>query len=81
MKQIFPVNVFFANIGAKLSAGNNQSNYVQSYSDYLNNPTPHRFTFSNINESYNISIINKLKNKNSSGNDEISNKLLKAIGN
>ena len=28
-----------------------------------------------------MSIINKLKNKNSSGNDEISNKLLKAIGN
>ena len=25
MKQIFPVNVFFANIGAKLSAGNNQA--------------------------------------------------------
>ena len=37
-------NVFFANIEAKLSAGNNQSNCSQSYSDYLNNPTPHRFT-------------------------------------
>ena len=74
-------NVFFANIGAKLSAGNNQSNCAQSYSDYLNNPTPHRFTLSTINESYILSIINKLKNKNSSGNDEISNKLLKAIGN
>ena len=74
-------NVFFANIGAKLSAGNNQSNCAQSYSDYLNNPTPHRFTPSTINESYILSIINKLKNKNSSGNDEISNKLLKAIGN
>ena len=73
-------NVFFANIGAKLSAGNNQSNCAQSYSDYLNNPTPHRFTLSTINESYILSIINKLKNKNSSGNDEISNKLLKAIG-
>ena len=74
-------SVFFANIGAKLSAGNNQSNCAQSYSDYLNNPTPHRFTLSTINESYILSIINKLKNKNSSGNDEISNKLLKAIGN
>ena len=74
-------NVFFANIGAKLSAGNNQSNCAQSYSDYLNNPTPHRFTLSTINESYILSIMNKLKNKNSSGNDEISNKLLKAIGN
>ena len=74
-------NVSFANIGAKLSAGKNQSNCAQSYSDYLNNPTPHRFIFSTINESYILSIINKLKNKNSSGNDEISNKLLKAIGN
>ena len=73
--------VFFANVGAKLSACSNQCNCAQSYSDYLNNPTPHRFTFSTINESYILSIINKLKNKNSSGNDEISNKLLKAIGN
>ena len=74
-------NVFFANIEAKLSAGSNQRNCAPSYSDYLNNPTPHRFTFSTINESYYLSIINKLKNKNSSGNDEISNKLLKPIGN
>ena len=74
-------NVLFANIGAKLSACSNQSNCAQSYSDYLNNPTPHRFSFSTINESYILSIINKLKNKNSSGNDEMSNKLLKAIGN
>ena len=74
-------NVLFANIGAKLSAANNQSNCAQSYSDYLNNPTPHRFTLSTINETYILFIINKLKNKNSSGNDEILNKLLKAIGN
>ena len=53
-------NVFFATIGAKLSAGNNQINCAQSYSDYLNNPTPHRFTLSTIDESYILSIINKL---------------------
>ena len=74
-------NVFFANNGAKLSAGNNQSNCAQSYSDYFNNPTPHRFTFSTINESYFLSIIKIKKIKNSSGNDELSNKLLKVIGN
>ena len=51
-------NAFFANIVAKLSAGNNQSNCAQSYFDYLNNPTPHRFTLSTINESYILSIIN-----------------------
>ena len=53
-------NVFFSTVGAKLSAGNNQSNCAQSYSDYLNNPTPHRFTLSTIDESYILSIINKL---------------------
>ena len=74
-------NVFLADIGAKLTACNNQSNFAQLYSDYLNNPKPHRFTLSTINKSYILSIINRLKNKNSSGNDEISNKLLKAIGN
>ena len=70
-------NVFFANIGAKFSACSNQSKCAQLYSDYLNNPTPHQFTFSTINESYILSIINKLKNKNLSGNDEISTNYLK----
>ena len=74
-------NVFIANIGANLSPGNNQSNCALSYSDYLNNTAPHRLTHSTIDESYILSIINKLKNKNSSRNDEISNKLLKALGN
>ena len=39
-----------------------------------------RFNFSVINESEVLMTINKMKNKNSSGVDEISNKLLKAIG-
>ena len=59
-------NVLFANIGAKLTAGNNQSNNyycAQSYSDYLNNSTPHRFAILAINEYYILSIINKLKKK------------------
>ena len=58
-------NVFLANIGAKLTACNNQSNFAQLYSDYLNNPKPHMFTLSTINKSYILSIINRLKNKNS----------------
>ena len=73
-------NIFFANIGAKLSSGNDRHNNDQSFFDYLSNPTEHRFHFSVINESDVLTTINKLKNKNSSGIDEISNKLLKAIG-
>ena len=69
-----------ANIGVKLSSGNDRQNGDKSFSDYLNNPTEHRFNFSVINESEVLATINKLKNKNSSGVDEISNKLLKAIG-
>ena len=53
---------------------------INLFSDYLNNPTEHRFNFSVINESDVLTTIEKLKNKNSSGVDEISNKLLKAIG-
>ena len=49
------------------------------FTDYLNNPTVHHFNFNTITESETLSIINKLKNKNSSGKDEISNKLLKSI--
>ena len=73
-------NIFFTNIGAKLSSGNDRHNEDKSFSDYLNNPTENRFNFSVINVSEVLMIINKLKNKNSSGVDEISNKLLKSIG-
>ena len=66
--------------GAKLSSANDRHNNDKSFSDYLSNPTEHRFHFSVNNESDVLTTINKLKNKNSSGVDEISNKLLKAIG-
>ena len=59
-----------------MSSGNDWHNDDKSFSDYLNNSTEHRFSFSVINESD----VNKLKNKNSSGVDEMSNKLLKTIG-
>ena len=50
------------------------------YNDYLNNPTDHRFTFQQVSTKKVLSnIIDKLKSKNSSGKDEISNKLLKSI--
>ena len=70
-----------ANISAKLSSGiYDRHNEDKFFSDYLNNPTENRFNFNVINVSEVLMIINKLKNKNSSGVDEISNKLLKSIG-
>ena len=46
---------------------------------HRNNPTEHHFNFNTITESETLSIFNKLKGKNTSGKDEISNKLLKSI--
>ena len=44
-----------------------------------NNPTEHHFNFNTNTENETLSIFNKLKSKNTSGKDEISNKLLESI--
>ena len=72
-------NIFFSNIGSTLSDSIEIADSTLDFTDYLNNPTEHHFNFNKITESETLSIINKLKNKNSSGKDEISNKLLKSI--
>ena len=72
-------NIFFSNIGSTLSDSIEIADSTLDFTDYLNNPTEHHFNFNTITESETLSIINKLKNKNSSGKDEISNKLLKSI--
>ena len=72
-------NNFFSNIGTNLSFSIKLEDRNAAFTDYLHNPTDHRFTFSQINEREVLSIINKLKNKTSSGKDGISNKLLKSI--
>ena len=72
-------NNFFSNIGTNLSSSIKLEDRNAAFTDYLHNPTDHRFTFSQINEREVLSIINKLKNKTSSGKDGISNKLLKSI--
>ena len=72
-------NIFFSNIGSTLSDSIEIADSTLDFTDYLNNPTEHHFNFTTITESETLSIINKLKNKNSSGKDEISNKLLKSI--
>ena len=72
-------NIFFSNIGSTLSDSIEINDNTIDFTDYFNNPTEHRFNFNRITESETLSIINKLKSKNSSGKDEISNKLLKSI--
>ena len=72
-------NIFFSNIGSNLSHSIEIVDNTSDFTDYLNNPTEHRFNFNVITESETLSIINKLKSKNSSGKDEISNNLLKSI--
>ena len=72
-------NIFFSNIGSTLSDSIEINDSTLDFTDYLNNPTQHHFNFNTITESETLSIINKLKSKNSSGKDEISNKLLKSI--
>ncbi len=72
-------NSFFASIGSTLSSNINLQNSPITHNDYLNTPTDARFNFNTITEDQTISIINNLKNKASSGKDEISNKLLKSI--
>ena len=50
---------------------------IQNYTDYRNKPSNIDFTLEPTSENDIYNIINNLKNKNSTGKDEISNKLLK----
>ena len=72
-------NIFFSNIGSTLSASIKLDDSTIAFTDYLDNPTEHRFSFSEITENETLTIIYNLKSKNSSGNDDISNRLLKSI--
>ena len=72
-------NTVFSNIRSTLSDSIEINDNTLDFTDYLNNPTEHRFNFNTITESETLSIINELKSKNSSRKDEISNKLLKSI--
>ena len=50
-----------------------------AFTDYLDDPTEHRFNLSKVTVNKIVVIINNLKSKNSLGKDGISNKLLKSI--
>ena len=69
-------NIFFSNIGSNLSASIELDDNTLAFTDYLDDPTEHRFNFSKVTENEIVVIINNLRSKNSSGKD---NKLLKSI--
>ena len=72
-------NTFFSNIGSTLSSSIKLDDSTLAFTDYLDNPSEYRFSFSKIAEKETLTIISNLKSKNFSGNDQISNRLLKSI--
>ena len=73
-------NVYFASIGDKLASEiKTPTNDEASFTSYLVNPTMNRLKFRHIAEEDTMKAIDNLENKNSSGHDGISNKLLKSI--
>ena len=77
----FNVHVYFASIGDKLASEiKTPTNNNINFTSYLKYPTKNRLKLTHITEEDTIKAIDNLENKNSSGHDGISNKLLKLIG-
>ena len=74
-------NTFFANAGAISSTNVDTHSDNNGHNDYLNSPTVHCFQLDFISECDIVAIINQMANKNSSGIDELWNKLLRSIKN
>ena len=73
-------NLYFANVGKKLSATLKQHNVLNiNYKHYLQTPKTTSCKFKLINKHVTLTTIDKLENKTSCGHDGISNKLLKCI--
>ena len=73
-------NKYFTHIGPNL-AESIQPPIDKSFRDFLSNPLSNDFIFKNISTNEISKAIDSLKPKTSSGNDNISNKLLKAVKN
>ena len=71
-------NLYFINIGPSIAE---QINSNRSHRDYLTKSYTSTLCLTNINEDYVVSLIDRLKNKESSGIDRLSNKHLKAAKN
>ena len=54
----------FSNIGSTLSKAIKLDDSTLAFTDYLNNPTYHRFIFINITKKETLTIMNNLKSKN-----------------
>ena len=73
-------NVYFASIGDKLASEiTTPTNDDESFTSYLVNPTMNRLKFRYIAEEDTMKAIDNLENRNSSGHDGMSNKLLTSI--
>ena len=71
-------NLYFANIGANLASEiETQLDNTIDFSQYMCLPAATRLQFKCITETETLKAIDNLENKNSSGHDGISNKLLK----
>lgn len=68
-------NNFFSDIGPSLA--NKIPESKLSFADFLNNRVDNSFTFQNVTPEVLLFALDKMKNKNSSGNDNISTNLLK----
>jgi hypothetical protein len=71
-------NNYFINIGPQLATNIVQPDNI-AFSDYLITPTDHTFDFQRVTTTEVMKVIDNLKNKTSSGLDNISNKLLKHV--
>ena len=70
-------NEFFCNIGSRLAQDINESH--TDFTSFLDKPTDQTFNFANINSSIINDALSKLQNKNSTGIDKISTRMLKFI--
>ena len=71
-------NLYFINIGPSIAE---QINSNRSHRDYLTKSYTSTLSLTNINEDYVASLIDRPKNRESSGIDRLSNKHLKAAKN
>ena len=76
-------NLYFANIGVNLASEieTQLDNNIIDFSQYMDTPASTQLKFKCITETETLKAIDNLENKNSSGHDGISNKLLKLTKN
>ena len=74
-------NEFFVNVGTRLSSMIVLNNDTLTFENFLTTPVRSIFTLKQVSENEILNIINSMENKKSSGQDDLSNKLIKSIKN